>query len=89
MSAVLLEPTTWRDHAACIGEPIGTFYASDRGGHGSYDRAGMLCSSCPVRRACLVDVLAEERGLIRTLRAGFRGGTTPLERWTLERGATA
>lgn len=45
---------TWQNHAACIGEPLSTFFPEGPRQEAETDpRARALCSSCPVRTDCL------------------------------------
>ena len=65
---------SWRDRAACIGEPVDLFFPDSRHG-GSYTTAarviGHLCRPCPVRAECLAD----DELTSRSRRCGIRGGT--------------
>ncbi len=61
----------YRDHAACVGEPVELFFPT----HGDYvtaAKAKLVCERCPVREECLADNLDEV--------AGIYGGTTGKER---------
>jgi WhiB family redox-sensing transcriptional regulator len=73
----------WDDLAACKGEDVEVFFPDAGTG---YNRARALCARCPVRVACLDDVLRYEAfvmtkgGRGRGLRHGMYGGATPEER---------
>ncbi|MEQ3550918.1 WhiB family transcriptional regulator [Pseudonocardia nematodicida] len=75
----------WRDDAACLGLDTELFFPVD-------DRAAStepprrVCRGCPVRAACLADVLATEDP---ARRFGVVGGTTPGERRVLHRAGLA
>ncbi len=52
---------TWRTHAACIGEPLATFFGPDHaepGGATWPAKAKAICATCPVRAPCARDALA-------------------------------
>ena len=75
----------WRSEAACSGYPTDLFYPDERpknmGRNGTdWDSCREICKRCPVRFECLEAALVEEQGLGRDIRAGMRGGLTPVER---------
>jgi WhiB family redox-sensing transcriptional regulator len=73
--------TRWREDAACAGLDTELFFpVDDRAA--SVETPRRVCRACPVRAACLADVLATEDP---ARRYGITGGTTPGERRTLHR----
>lgn len=71
----------WREDAACAGLDTELFFpVDDRAA--SIETPRRVCRGCPVRAACLADVLATEAPVRRY---GITGGTTPGERRTLHR----
>lgn len=64
---------SWREQAACRGEPPATFYDHELDRH---VRARELCAGCPVRDDCLDDVMTTEV----EPRFGFRAGMTATAR---------
>ncbi|MBN9795136.1 WhiB family transcriptional regulator [Pseudonocardia sp. TMWB2A] len=71
----------WREDAACAGLDTELFFpVDDRAA--SVETPRRVCRGCPVRAACLADVLATEDP---ARRYGITGGTTPGERRTLHR----
>ena len=52
LKAPLVEQT-WRERAACKGEPIDLFY-QPRGDSENYEEAAEICQGCPVRKECLL-----------------------------------
>ena len=71
----------WRADAACQGLDTELFFpADDR--ISSTETPRRVCHGCPVRAACLADVLSTEDP---ALRFGIVGGTTPGERRSLHR----
>ncbi len=69
----------WRDQAACADTPPAVFYP-DPADHVMAMAAKRVCAGCPVRQACLADVLSWERP---SRRHGIAGGRTPTERHRL------
>lgn len=69
----------WRRAAACADVLPGVFYP-DPGDHVTAAAAKRVCAGCPVREACLADVLAWERP---STRYGVVGGLTAQERHRL------
>lgn len=57
---VTVETGDWRRHAACVDVPLAVFFPETVGRRRStlYDQARTVCSSCPVRDACLADAIA-------------------------------
>ena len=53
MLKVPLVEQTWRERAACKGEPIDLFY-QPRGDSENYEEAAEICQGCPVRKECLL-----------------------------------
>lgn len=51
--------------------------------------AKRICGLCPVRRACLDDVMEREGGTKPTSRFGIRGALDPDERYRLHRSRAA
>lgn len=72
------DPDSWRTEAACLGMDTETFYPY---GTESPMPAKRVCRTCPVRRECLLDALAEPA----TIDLGIRGGLTEAERRQLRR----
>ncbi|KAA1009642.1 WhiB family transcriptional regulator [Pseudonocardia sp. EV170527-09] len=73
--------TRWREDAACAGLDTERFFpVDDRAA--SVETPRRVCRGCPVRAACLTDVLATEDP---ARRYGITGGTTPGERRVLHR----
>ncbi len=83
------EVPTWHSAAACRQVGPETFFI-ESGPYAGWqaDAAKRVCRSCPVRAACLSDVMAWERP---TRRHGVVGGLSPAERQRLHlrRRATA
>ncbi|GAA1383178.1 hypothetical protein GCM10009613_12230 [Pseudonocardia kongjuensis] len=73
--------TRWREDAACSGLDTELFFPVDERAE-SVEPPRRVCRGCPVRAACLADVLATEDP---ARRYGITGGTTPAERRTLHR----
>lgn len=71
---------SWRERAACLGRPLEQFFHEGR--QSAELRA--LCLSCPVRRDCFDDVMASEKKIPLTHRAGFYAGLSPAERHGIE-----
>lgn len=85
----------WREQAACRDHPLELFFpnsAGDRWGPG-YQKARLLCASCPVRDECLQDALGDSMVTRADGRGndhggaggGFRAGLTARERARLRR----
>lgn len=74
----------WRDDAACDGADLALFFE-----HGFEDVAIAYCNICPVRQACLDDILDEAVHGARPGLAehGVIGGTTEAQRLPLIRAA--
>lgn len=70
-----VEDQSWRDHAACLGQPAEVFFPDGR--QDTLDTARELCRSCPVSTACLEEALR-----VRDI-DGFRAGMTGRERQKL------
>lgn len=68
-----LAPSSWRDEARCIGQPLELFFAMSN----PTKRARRVCGRCPVQAQCLVDAIVEEPS---GMRHGFRGGLSPDQR---------
>lgn len=74
----------WSNLAACAGLDLSTFYPAHTQGRGdAYAPARPICDACPVRRECLDDALAWEKGR-RERRWGMAGGLSPDERHRLD-----
>ncbi len=73
-------PPSWRDHAACNGEPTQLFFPEPDNRQHDYDKAKSICMNCPVRDDCLDYALSGEQGLY-----GMWGGTTPKQRRVIRR----
>lgn len=71
---------TWRDQAACAGEPTSRWYPrSNADHHPDTVHAKAICDTCPVRTDCLIHaILAPERH-------GIWGGTTERQRVRIRR----
>lgn len=79
LRAVLLgghRATAWRDDAACLEVGTEAFYP-DMSHRDAVAVAKAVCTGCPVRAQCLVDVLGWEAS---GRRHGIVGGLTPHER---------
>ena len=52
MQALMYEPETWRQQAACasLGVPTGVFFSDDLG---DIAQAKLICADCPVMESCL------------------------------------
>ena len=78
----------WWHHGACLGYPVDWFYPTkgvDSKNPATRRRAYLfgltVCAGCPVRRACLRDILRyEATKTASSYRWGVAGGTTPDER---------
>jgi len=74
----------WRQHAACADVDPETFYPLDLHPTApAVNAARQVCAGCPVRTACLVDVMAGEDPARRW---GITAGLTPDERTALHAG---
>jgi WhiB family redox-sensing transcriptional regulator len=72
---------TWHRSAACVQVGPDAFFAESGPEAGwQTDAAKRVCRSCPVRTACLADVMTWERP---TRRHGVVGGLSPAERQRL------
>ncbi|MEU2789082.1 WhiB family transcriptional regulator [Streptomyces sp. NPDC007100] len=78
----------WRDEAICA-QTAPDIFTPESYGSSEVHQAKKICAGCPVRRPCLAAALAEEHGVYHKLRAGVRGGTTPRQRWAMQRRAAA
>jgi WhiB family redox-sensing transcriptional regulator len=74
------KPQPWRSEAACKGEPVDVWFATQ--GHG-VKVAKRICNTCPVRIDCLKWAVEEQ------INHGIYGGRTPRERRMLRRGSTS
>ncbi|MEU6696944.1 WhiB family transcriptional regulator [Pseudonocardia sp. NPDC046786] len=72
----------WRQNAACRDSDPETFYPLAYRREELVRPARRICGRCPVRDACLADVMATEDPARRW---GVCGGTTPAERTALHR----
>jgi len=77
LQPVALEPTSWRDLAACRGEGQATFF-----GPGS-ERARGRCVGCPVDEVCFWYAMASEEETGH--RSGVWGRTTAAQRVRIAR----
>jgi WhiB family redox-sensing transcriptional regulator len=74
-----LDPATWREQAACVGDMAEAFYPPLRPEKRSIkaareERAKAVCAACPVRVQCLKQAVASGE------RYGIWGGLTDTER---------
>jgi WhiB family redox-sensing transcriptional regulator len=65
----------WHAEAACLGEPVETFFPGPNAARDRLLRARQLCAGCPVRQECLDFALELGDGAL-----GFWGGTDERER---------
>ena len=74
----------WWESAACLTEPLKTFFPGPGGKH-KYDLPRMICAGCPVVDECFDDIMGWETrmGNIRGIRHGMYAGLTPDERHEL------
>ncbi|WP_243653721.1 WhiB family transcriptional regulator [Pseudonocardia endophytica] len=72
----------WHRNAACATSDPETFFPLSYCHEDQVRPARRICGRCPVRTACLVDVMATENPARRW---GIYGGTTPAERAALRR----
>lgn len=72
----------WRRNAACADSDPETFFPLSYRQDEQVRPARRICGRCPVRSACLADVMATEDPARRW---GVYGGTTPAERAALYR----
>lgn len=72
----------WRRNAACADSDPETFFPLSYRSEDSVRPARRICGRCPVRAACLADVMATEDPARRW---GIYGGATPSERAALYR----
>lgn len=77
-----VSPGEWRRSAACRDSDPETFFPLSYRTEEQVRPARRICGRCPVRAACLVDVMATEDPARRW---GVYGGTTPQERTALHR----
>jgi hypothetical protein len=75
---------TWRDIASCLGRDPEIWYPHTTD-QATAIQAVMICSSCPVREACLEDALDQEAGAKPDGRNGIRAGLSPLDRYNIHR----
>ncbi|MBW0088983.1 WhiB family transcriptional regulator [Pseudonocardia sp. KRD-184] len=81
MTAPTTAASSWRRLAACTVVGPETFYPLDLTPTGpAVIAARRVCATCPVRRACLADVMAAESPARRW---GITAGLTPDERTAL------
>lgn len=66
---------SWRDRAACIGQPIELFFP-DRGRRDTVSEAKKICLDCPVRWECLDFAMS----FLDTELPGIYGATTEGDR---------
>ena len=78
---------TWRDIASCLGHDPEIWYPHTTD-HITAIQAVVICSSCPVRDACLEDALDQEAGIKADGRDGIRAGLSPLDRYNIYRART-
>ena len=81
----------WRDHAACAGETSDLFFPTSYLAAEAKPRVAAaiaVCRSCPVITDCLAYALDMERGSNVMSRDGIWGGTTPSQRFNLNRART-
>jgi len=64
----------WRQHAACLGQPVDRFFPEDPN---QYRNGVRLCEGCVVKGACLDEALQVPASIDRF---GVFGGMTPPER---------
>ena len=69
--------------AACLNQDPDDWY--ERGEPDHYAHARTICDACPVSERCLDLALRLEHGRGISYRAGLWAGTTPTERWALDR----
>lgn len=74
----------WRESAICA-ETDPDLFSPEKYTGEDVREAKKICLRCPVRRACLADALAEEGNKTVQHRAGIRGGTTPNQRWAMQK----
>lgn len=67
----------WQLFAGCRDTPLDAFYQAGGGPPAEVHR---LCKACPVRYACLTDLLAQEGAADPQLRHSHRAATTSRER---------
>lgn len=80
--AATVSPGEWRRNAACATSDPETFFPLSYRHEDLVRPARRICGRCPVRAACLADVMATENPARRW---GVYGGTTPGERTALHR----
>jgi ribosomal protein L37AE/L43A len=51
-------------------------------------RARQMCAACPNRGRCIETVMTDEKGRAAENRFGVAAGTTPAQRWTMEKRGT-
>lgn len=84
------------DRASCAGLPSEMFFediwpVDDEGIETNepdpegLNRARTICSGCPVRLPCYEEAMQMEAGAASANRAGYRGGTTPQQRYSIWR----
>lgn len=78
--------TDWRQDAGCAASDPETFFPLSYRPEELVRPARRICARCPVRAACLADVMATEDPARRW---GVYGGTTPDERAALHRAGLA
>jgi WhiB family redox-sensing transcriptional regulator len=74
--------TNWRDAAACREVDPDLFFPTPGDTRGT-NAAKSICLTCPVRRTCLINALAEEGGKAKDNRFGIRGGKTHGQRYAM------
>ncbi len=77
---------TWRTHAACIGEPLATFFGpGDASSDTSWpSKAKAICATCPVRAPCARDALANP--VHPGIDIGVQGGLSARQRPKIRQG---
>jgi hypothetical protein len=73
-------PERWHADAACLGEPLETFFPGRGSTPASFIRAREICAGCPVLGECRSSADRAERELPKSDLFGFVGGESPLER---------
>lgn len=80
-----LERPEWQAQAACRGVGASLFFGDDTTGPARMV-PWLLCDGCPVRQACLEQVMADERHLALPWRFGLWAFSTPAQRYAMDRG---
>jgi hypothetical protein len=77
--------TPWQEQAECLDRDPDIWFP-DSELESAYTQARAICTTCPVIEQCRKDAMTKEAGQGITSRFGMRGGLTPAERLTLDRG---